>query len=66
MRTGYNDLEAIRMEVTVKNMAENQIKAERGSERQADTRRSKVGRDTQQRNRDTDNEPREQTRTGIY
>lgn len=54
------------MEVTVKNMAENQIKAERGSERQADTRRSKVGRDTQQRNRDTDNEPREQTRTGIY
>lgn len=54
------------MEVTVKNMAQNQIKAERGSERQADTRRSKVGRDTQQRNRDTDNGTREQTRTWIY
>lgn len=54
------------MEVTVKNMVENQIKAERGSERQADTGRSKVGRGTQQRNRDTDNETREQIRTEIY
>lgn len=66
MRTGYNDLEAICMEVTVKNMVENQIKAERGSERQADTGRSKVGRGTQQRNRDTDNETREQIRTEVY
>lgn len=42
MRTGYNDLEAICMEVIV-NMVEDQIKAERWTKRQADTGKDKVG-----------------------
>lgn len=42
LRTGCNDLEAICMEVTV-NMVEGQTKAERWTERQADTGEDKVG-----------------------